>query len=138
MKKFIIDSSVLVKFISKEKEEDLDKAESILKDLQLEKIRLYTSSLALFEISNALWKKKVTLRTAFKGLEIFFKLPIEIIKADFLTAQIAYKIAHKYNLTFYDSIFMALALKEKCPLITANPKHQGKSKKIEIIALVDY
>lgn len=138
MRKFIIDSSVLVKFISQEKERDLDKAEAILKDLKQGKIRLLTSSLALFEISNALWKKKINPKTAAKGLKIFFKLPIKIVGIDPLTAAAAYKISYQYKITFYDSVFIALALKEKCFLITANPKHQAKFKKADIIPLADY
>lgn len=138
MRKFVIDSSILVKFVSKENEENLDKAETILQDLKNGRIQLLTSSLALFEISNALWKKKINPRTAVKGLKIFFKLPIKIIETDFSTASAAYKISHKYKITFYDSIFIALAFRKNCPLITANPKHQGKFKKVKIIKFADY
>lgn len=42
------------------------------------------------------------------------------------------------NITYYDASFIALAKLENAQLVTDNPKHQGKTTEVKVIALQDY
>ena len=139
MQKLVIDSSVIVKGLNQQDEEHLVQADKIMKDLEENRIIIFAPELAKYEIGNALlMRKMLTAKDEVISLNTFFTLPIQFINLSEELACETYKIAQETNITYYDACFIALAKQENAVLVTDNPKHQGKNKKIYVISLSDY
>lgn len=139
MKKLVIDSSVIIKWIHKEDERCLDQAAKILEDVKNGIVTLLAPELAKYEVGNALLLgKKLSTDQAKIPLAAFYLLPIQFAVQSEQSASQTYKIAQEAKITYYDASFMALAYQENAILITDNPKHQGKDKEIKIIPLSRY
>lgn len=143
MKTFVLDSSVLVKWVSRENEQDLSKADQILKDIQSGKVNAIAPELAKYEIGNALLKKKLTLNEGLHSLGTVYSSPVQFVSETEDLASETYKMTHESrvkeeSLTYYDASFTALAKQEDAVLITSNPKHQTKVKGVKVVALKDY
>ncbi|MDQ3321363.1 MAG: type II toxin-antitoxin system VapC family toxin [Acidobacteriota bacterium] len=123
MKNIVVDSGIAVKWFVAEV--DSPKALQILKDYRSENLSFLAPDLIYAEFGNIIWKKVV-----FKNLnpndadfaisefkKISFTLtPITLLFDD------TYKIAVKYKRTFYDSLYLALSVKENCGFVTADEK----------------
>ena len=131
MKKLILDTSVLVKwFAEDEKNKTADK---LFKQLKNQKVTIFLPELAKYELGNALLKgKNFTFKDIKKSLINFYNLPIIFIIQNQKLSLLAYQIAEKLNITYYDASFLALAKLQNATLITANPKHQKAVKGIKI------
>jgi len=139
MKKYILDSSVIIKWFNVFNEKDIDKADLILKYAQEEKIELITSELAKYEIGNALLIKKKLPLNQFKKIDhTLEQIPLIFYKETEKSATLSYKFSQKYKITYYDGVFLSLAKIFKATLITENFKHQGKVKEVEVIRLKDF
>lgn len=139
MKKLVVDSSVMVKWLNQENENYLEQADRIIEDAQKGKIIILTPELAKYEVGNALlFKKKITSDKAKVLLSSFYSLPIQFIVQSQDSANETYDIANKENITYYDASFIALARQENAILVTDNIKHQGKSAKVKVKSLRDY
>ena len=138
-KKIVVDSSVAVKWINSLDEDYLDKADKLIKDVQNSNIDLIMPELAKYEIGNALLNKQLSLEQLQTTLEDFYTPPISYFSEDKELSLSTAELAQKYQITYYDASFIALAAKLKASLITDNPKHQKKSiKEIEVFLLKDY
>ena len=127
MKRLVIDSSIIVKWLHQQEERYLDNADKIIKDVKFGDAALITSELAKYEIGNALLlSKKVPLKDAKVSFESLYLLPIQFIVQSEDEAREAYRIAYEKKITYYDASFMALALRQDAILVTDNPKHQDK------------
>lgn len=139
MKKLVIDSSVIVKWLNKADERHLDQADLILSDLEKGEISLFSSCLAKYEVGNALLvKKKLSLRLFKKAIDLLYLLPITYIEESSDLAYLTYRFGIKYDITYYDASFAAIAKHEKASLVTDNPKHQEKVREIDVIPLREY
>jgi len=85
-----------------------------------------------------LLKKKLDLPQAYASLGTVYQLPITFISETEELATQTFRIAQQESITYYDASFMALAKQENAILVTDNPKHQGKTKEIEVRSLQDY
>lgn len=91
--------------------------EGLLKNSYLLKDKeIITPELAFYEVTNAIWKHETLLKDIKNGkafLNIFNELiqnqTIQLIRPDNNIIQKAYTLATKKNITFYDTIFVALA-----------------------------
>lgn len=118
-----VDTSVFVKWYSSEKEEDLKQAHTLYKRLQNREIRVLTSDLLVFESSNALLRGKgLREEEVREALQIFFKTPVEIVPTDASLIDETINIAARHQLTTYDAVYVALAKRFSCQLLTANPR----------------
>ncbi len=139
MKKIVVDSSVMVKWLHQEDEGYLEQADRIIKDAQKDRIVVLAPELSKYEVGNALLiKKKLTPNEAKVLLASFYSLPIQFIAQSQDNANETYNIAHKAHITYYDASFIALAKQENAVLVTDNPKHQGKTKEITVRPLQNY
>ena len=137
--KLVVDSSVIVKWLSKDKEEHLNQADKILKDAQNGKVVLIAPELAKYEVGNVLlFSKKLTSKQGVMVLAQFFNLPITFITESEELAKETYNLAFDLGVTYYDASFISLAKKYDATLVTENIKHQGKSKDIKVTPLQDY
>ena len=119
----VIDSGIVVKWFTVEpySTETL----RILNEYQLGNINLLAPDLLYSEFGNIIWKKCI-----FQGLvqsdaqliiDRFRRLHFSITSSESLLDD-AYKLAITYKRTVYDSLYLALSLREKCQFITADEK----------------
>lgn len=138
IQKFIVDTSVMVKWLVTDNELHVKKAEQLLKDATTNKIVLLSPSLSKYELGNALLKRKMGLPFAFDSITTSYKFPVTFVNETEDLALLTYRIAQEYEVTYYDASFVALAKQEKATLITDNPKHQAKIKEVKVVSLKDY
>ncbi len=138
MKKIVVDSSVMVKWLNFQNEDHLEQANKVLQDAQDGIIMFLAPELSRYEIGNALLKKKMDLSKALDTLVAAYSIPVQFVSEAPQLALETYKIADEAKITYYDASFLALAKQEKTVLVTDNIKHQGKSSAVKVIALKDY
>lgn len=137
--RFVVDASVVVKWLNQEGEDGSDAALELLRSAHEGRADLYTSDLAPHEVLNALIRgKKLRGRVLEDAVKLFYSLPLTYMPTDFLTAAAAAMIASEHHITFYDAVYIALILDEQTPLITANPKHQRVLPHLPVISVTEW
>ncbi len=134
----VIDSSVMVKWLSVKGELDILKARQILKNFQDGKVILLAPELAKYEIGNALLNKGLSVPELFDSLSVFYGILVKFTSETEALAVETYKVAREWGITYYDASFVALAKQEKAVLVTANPKHQKMIPGVKVVSLGDY
>lgn len=125
----VIDSSAIIKFFLKEP--GWEKMKSHL-------VASTTVDLALKELGNALWKK--VRRKEMKlddALEILTSFPLAVNIADqreYLARGL--EIAVEHDITMYDSLFIALALKNECELVTCDNEQISVATKLGVKSII--
>ena len=127
----LIDSSSLCKYVNREEGWERVK-EELLKGC-------FSLDLALKEVGNSLWKRfrrgeldEALALNAFKAFLEF--LPIAILDEREVFED-ALRLALKHDLTLYDSLFIARAIKDKAILITSDKK-QAEAAELEGIEVI--
>ena len=87
--------------------------------------QIVAPDLALYEVTNAVWKRENLLKNLENGrqyIAIFFGLiesgKIAVLPSNENLMQGSYKIAKRSGITLYDAVFVALALEFGLPLKT--------------------
>ncbi len=138
-KKTVIDSSVIAKLLNKNKEEHIEQADSIIKDAHVGKVALFAPEVAKYEIGKLLvLGKKLSQSEARIALETLFGLPIEFVSHSQDLSRESHAIASEFELTYNESVFLALAEQKGACLVTDILDSKLKPPGIEIIALRDY
>src|SRR3990170_6641631 len=109
VKKVIVDSSVIVKWLSGQDEKYLDRADKLLQNCQLGKISLHSPELAKYEVGNALLYKQMDAPATYACLALLYSLPITYYINDQDSADTTMEIAQDHNITYYDAVFLQLA-----------------------------
>lgn len=137
----IIDASVGVKWFSSTDEDNLTHALAIRDQHVQSNITILIPDLFYYEVANALiYKQSIPFKEIQIALNDLFDLGLQIINVEpeliFDTA----KMAREFNISVYDAIYAVAALKYACPLVTANPRHQGKGRQLgcQVISLKDW
>lgn len=138
MKTLIIDSSIIVKWLNKMKEQNLFQADKILQQSHNNEVDLLAPELAKYEVGNVLIKKGITTEEAEVSLNTLYSVPITFVTESLDIAEQTYNISNKFGISYYDASFLSLAKLYKATLVTENIKHQGKAKDIKVVALKDY
>jgi len=123
MKNLIVDSGVSVKWFIQEKDSDM--AQLILNEYEDENISFLAPSLIYSEFGNIIWKKVMfqglDLQDADYAIESFKRISF-ILTPEIALFDVAYRIAVKHKRTFYDSLYLALSVRENCGFVTADEK----------------
>ncbi|HZE87766.1 MAG TPA: type II toxin-antitoxin system VapC family toxin [Methylomirabilota bacterium] len=137
--KIVVDTSVIIKWLSSDKEDHLDFANKLLEDALEGAIELLAPELSKYEVGNVLlFSKKLSSQQGAEVLAQFYTLPINFItESDDLSTE-TYDLAFTLGITYYDASFISLAKQNGAILVTENIKHQGKSKDIMVKSLQDY
>lgn len=136
---FTIDTSVVVKWLNQEGEADTQQALSLLDKTKKGEFILFSSDLLPIEVVNALiWSKKLRGQPLKEAVKDLFSFPVQLVTTDETLALEAAQIAQEHKITVYDAIYLAIAYRKKTPLITANPRHQGRFKKIPVFTISDW
>lgn len=122
--KIVVDSSVAIKWYIPQPYSS--QARQILDDYQTEKLTsLLAPDLIYAEVGNIIWKYQrfqglatndaLEILNQFKSLG-FLVFPISHLLED------AYSVAINHQRTVYDSLYLALSLREQCRFVTADQK----------------
>ena len=126
MIKFIIDTSIVIKWVSSDREADVEAALELLRLLKKGEILLSAPSLLLIELINTLcWKHKlgneelaaVVYRVTESGINF-----VDLLKDD-LPEVLDLVLENK--ITSYDAVFLYHAVKAKAKLISADKQLLG-------------
>ncbi|HLH60179.1 MAG TPA: type II toxin-antitoxin system VapC family toxin [Ktedonobacteraceae bacterium] len=126
MRKVVVDTSVVLKWILKEP--DSDKALALLTHWSNEQVEMLAPALLAYEAANILYqdvrKGKYTIEIARKSLRDVVMTGIVFdFSADLALSMHAVEFAHRFSLpASYDSHFLALAEREECELWTADSR----------------
>lgn len=138
-KKFIVDSSIIVKWLNTTDEEYIEKANKILDDALGGLIELLAPELSRYEVGNVILKgKQLKPDEAKISIAAAYSLPITFITESEDLAKETFLLAFTNKITYYDASFLSLAKQYGATLITENIKHQGRSSNIHVISLKDY
>ena len=135
----VVDSSVVIKWLNQVDEKHLEQSNLLLNQLERAAIIIFAPELVKYEMGNALLKgKQLSQSESADALNLFYGLPLQLLEMNEDLAVSSYRIAHQYGITFYDTVFLALAQKLNCPLISDNIKHQGKAVEVTVGSLANY
>ncbi len=134
----IVDSSVIVKWISQQDERYLKQADLLLQNVQRGHIVLYAPELAKYEVGNAMLHKGAPLVQTKTGSATIYTLPIHFVSETKELSLLTTEIAYRFSMTFYDASFVALADVLEGTLITDNIKHQGRILTVRVVPLAHY
>jgi predicted nucleic acid-binding protein len=126
LSRFVLDASVAVKwFVPADREPFTEEAHELLNLHEENKIRLLVPDVFWVEAANVFWKDlrrglwtAIHARTALDGLA---KLSLESFESRRLLS-LASTIATNFDRSLYDSVYIALAMNEKCEVLTADEK----------------
>ncbi|OGH12066.1 MAG: hypothetical protein A2857_00940 [Candidatus Levybacteria bacterium RIFCSPHIGHO2_01_FULL_36_15] len=139
MNTLVIDTSVFIKWLNKNNEQSLDKADKILQEVKAGQSEILVPELIKYEIGNVLLKgKKLMPNQAYILLGTAYSLPVTFITESEQQAKKTYTLAHKLDITYYDATFLTLAKRYNATLITENIKDQRKIPDIKVLPLKDY
>lgn len=123
VKTVVVDSSIVIKWFVVESYST--EAFHLLDRYQNGELTLLAPDLLYAEIGNIVWKKHrlqgISTTDAQQIIETFCQLSIELTPTASLLKE-AYSLAVTYQCTVYDSLYLALSLREQCPLVTADFK----------------
>lgn len=139
MKKFVLDTSVIVKWLNKNHEDNIEQADRILRDTQLGKAVLYAPEMAKIEVGNVLFfNKKLTQSEAKIPLNLLYDLPIEFVPLSTQLSKDSYAIASAYVINYSESVFLALSEQERAVLVTESVNKNALETGAKILALKYY
>jgi predicted nucleic acid-binding protein len=122
----VVDASVAVKWCLPARDESLvSEAEELLASYRTGAEQFLVPDLFWLEVANALWKavwkQKIDSETAARSFRAVSDLKIPTISSVDLVPQ-ALQLAVTHRRTVYDSVYVALALRVKANLITADER----------------
>ncbi len=139
-KRYMLDTSVIVKWYYRKNEEDLNNASIIYSKLQSENFIFFAPDLMVYELLNICRAKMELTQTRISNIiaELYDLIIIlGVNKKIFLHAFI---IARELNISFYDSIYLSLTEDLDAVLVTADKKlyEAAKNMNINIVTLADF
>ena len=122
--KLVLDANVIAKWFIEE--ENTDKAIKIRDNFVAGKLAILEPSLLIYELGNVFWKHPVKspedVENDFKAL---FEIGLEFCAVrEPVFLKNVFEHGRKFGITFYDAVYVTLAEKEDCKLITADGKLQ--------------
>jgi predicted nucleic acid-binding protein len=135
----VLDASVGVKWFSPKDEIALRQALAIRDAHIAEQTLVIVPDLFYYEVTNAIIHKKFfSTDTVQSVVSALFALDLQTTNIDAKLLADSVKISRQFNITIYDSCYVALARSHNCPLVTANPRHQGKSLGCKVIPIEEW
>lgn len=139
MNTLVIDTSVFVKWLNQNREQNLESADKILQDVRSGQVELIAPELIKYEVGNVLLKgKQLTPDQAYISLGTAYALPVTFVSESEESARETYSLASDLGVTYYDASFLSLAKQYNATLVTDNIKDQGKKSDIRVTSLKDY
>ncbi|OGO36953.1 MAG: hypothetical protein A2147_09755 [Chloroflexi bacterium RBG_16_57_8] len=135
----MVDASVGVKWFSPKDETALRQAVAIRNAHMAEEVLIIVPDLFYYEVANAIVRKEFfssdMLQSAVSAL---FALGLRTARIEGSLLGNAVDISRRYNITVYDSCYVVIAQDYGCPLVTANPRHQGRALGCEVVPIEEW
>ncbi len=132
----VVDASVGVKWFSDKGEASLASALAIRDGHVAGITQIVVPDLFHYEVANALvHKRHIPTEEVQRAIQNLFGLGLEVFTIDAELMVEAVKRAREFKITIYDASYIAVAEKCNCPLVTANPRHQGLAVGCQVIPL---
>ncbi|MBI4378958.1 MAG: type II toxin-antitoxin system VapC family toxin [Nitrospinae bacterium] len=129
MIKYILDTSVLIKWFSEYDEDDLDNAVNLRNKIFEGECSVIVPSLLFYEVANALrYNTRFTNKDVKDAVKSIIDMTFEVREVDKTILERAIEIAFKYNISVYDAYFLSLSQIENMPFITADYKFVDRVK----------
>lgn len=123
--KVFIDTNILIYGYSSDNLEKSKRIEEIRKSIP----KIIISTQVINEFVNVLYRKrKVSYLKIHSTLKKLYK-HVEIVEIDLNTIHKAIKLAYRYRYSYFDSLMIASALENECPILYSEDMHN--SHKIE-------
>lgn len=138
MKKIVVDNSVITKWLSSVKENNLEEADLLLTRATEHKLQLYAPEMCKYEAGNTILRgKALDIPQGIATLTAFYSLPITFLPENMTRMATTYALANEHKLTYYDATYLTLAKELGATLITAD-KEQASTKLVKTILISDY
>ncbi len=139
-RKYILDTSIIIKWYSSQNEGDLDMAMLFYQQAKDNNVLIITPDLMIYELLNFfVFKLKLPEDKISRVLSEVYDI-IFIINSNKPLLEEAFKIANIIKSPIYDSTFVALSEKLRTPLFTADSKlcTAAKSNGYDVFHISDY
>lgn len=131
--RYVVDASIVVKWYSKFGEEEIDKANKLMNEHIEGKCLLMSSSLVLYELSNALrFNPNFEEKDVLQAVRNFLELEIRLVGFQEIFEP-ALEFAFQRDITVYDAAYVALSQTYQAPLIIADYKLLEKIKDLALV-----
>lgn len=136
MKMVVPDASVILKWVLPDPkgEQDVEQALYLRDSAVNGKISIKVPSLWLYEVGNTLTRRFADRSQELLEALMDFNLDESGVDAEWLGQAIA--LTRRYNVTFYDAAYHALALAEKGVFVTADAKYVRKAGKAGAVVVL--
>jgi len=95
--------------------------------------------LFFYEVANAIAQKKSIPSEAVQAaVANMFALGLTTVSVDSELLDASVTLSRQLNITVYDSIYIAAAVKHDYPLVTANPRHQKEGLGCKVIPVEEW
>lgn len=132
----VVDASVGVKWFSAVSEAYVAQARALLLGHSREELHLLVPELFFHEVANVLvHKATISEERLLWAMTRLSSLNLELFPVNGERLLAAVQLARKATITEYDAYYVVTARENGCPLVTANPRHQGKALDCEVIPL---
>jgi predicted nucleic acid-binding protein len=135
MKKYIVDASIILKWVlEKEKEPDHDKATGLLHVWLGGTVGIAAPSLWTYEVANILGRALPD--DASQKMKLLLDLQIDVVDCSEQMIQQCFAWMKEYQVTFYDAVYLAAAHAANAVLLTSDEKFREKMKNDDRICLL--
>lgn len=135
MKKYIVDASIILKWVlEKEEEPDHDKATGLLHDWLRGDVGIAAPSLWTYEVANILGRALPD--EASQKMKLLLDLRIDMVNCSELMIQQCFAWMKEHQVTFYDAAYLAAAYATDAVLLTSDEKFREKMKNDDRICLL--
>ena len=135
MKKYIVDASIILKWVlEKEKEPDHDKATGLLNVWLRGAVGIAAPSLWIYEVANILGRALPD--EASQKMKLLLDLQIDVVDCSEQMIQQCFAWMKEHQITFYDAAYLAAAYATDAVLLTSDEKFREMMKNDDRICLL--
>jgi predicted nucleic acid-binding protein len=132
----VLDASIGVKWFSAKGEDALSMALAIRDAHIARELTITVPDLFFYEVASAIAHKKfIPTRSAQSAIRDLLDLHLDVVAINARLLDESVKLSRDLNITVYDACYISAACNLGCPLVTANPGHQGRSTSCKIIPI---
>jgi len=134
VKKYVLDTSVVIKWFSEYNEGDLDKALDLRYEILEGTCSVVVPDLLFYETANALrYNPHFTANDVKEAVSALAEMGFEVKTTETDIIGHAIEIAFKNDVTVYDACFLALSQIEEVPFVTADYRFMERVKEFDNI-----